>query len=293
MKQYYSFLLFLIFVISANISSAQEIKVQSFQKLEKDLLARIQPRLDLNENPCSIVRIVSSDAKDLIFEGNIVGEPVYFAGEVVVYMPNGSKRLIMRSDKYGVLRYDFPQKIEYQVVYEARLKLIRAKDDRWKGLVMPILGYDFQRMSYGIMFGVVKRTGGYIKAKTNFNSFKFPTNSYPITLTLNEGIATDVSTKNEVWLSGEEKHGDFSITGGVLQQIWKPLYLYAGAGYGVHERILQTIEGHWAECQDNTYRGVEAEIGALFQVKGAAISLGIQTNSFKYSAMNVGIGYLF
>lgn len=31
MKQYYSFLLFLIFVISANISSAQEIKVQSFQ----------------------------------------------------------------------------------------------------------------------------------------------------------------------------------------------------------------------------------------------------------------------
>ena len=48
----------IIFVMSLglmSIVSALEIKVKSFQKPDRDLTARIQPRLDLNDEPCSIV----------------------------------------------------------------------------------------------------------------------------------------------------------------------------------------------------------------------------------------------
>ena len=49
---------------------SQELKVVAFQRMDRDLLARTQERLDLNDVPCAIVRVSVANAKEFTFEGN-------------------------------------------------------------------------------------------------------------------------------------------------------------------------------------------------------------------------------
>ena len=101
--------IYIFFLVGIQICvSAQEIQVKSFQKLDRDLEARTQPRLDLNDNPCSIIKVVTT-GEDFQFEGNTIGAPVYRKGEVIVYMTERSRRLTIKHEKYGVIRYEFPQ----------------------------------------------------------------------------------------------------------------------------------------------------------------------------------------
>ena len=114
---------FMVLCMGVMTMNAQEIKVKSFQKLDRDLFARTNPRMDLNDDPCTVIRFITP-GKGLEFEGNVVGEPLYFAGETVVYMTKGSKRVTIKHPEYGVLRYEFPEKLDRQCVYEIPLKLI-------------------------------------------------------------------------------------------------------------------------------------------------------------------------
>ena len=77
----------------------QEIKVEAFSKLERDLTPRTEERLDLNDEPCSILKIVVAHVKDFRFEGNIVGDVIYKEGEIWVYMPAGSRNITIQNDK--------------------------------------------------------------------------------------------------------------------------------------------------------------------------------------------------
>ena len=79
-------LLFVLLCMSTVFTNAQEIKVKSFQKLDNDLFARTNPRFDLNEEPCTVIRFITT-GKGLQFEGNVIGEPLYFVGETLIYMP--------------------------------------------------------------------------------------------------------------------------------------------------------------------------------------------------------------
>ncbi len=97
---------------------AQDLKVKSFECLERDLLARIKERLDLNDKPCAVLRISVPNSDDFIFEGNIIGNPEYTKGEVLVWMTDGSRSITIKSDKTGSLKFDFPDKLESNVVYK-------------------------------------------------------------------------------------------------------------------------------------------------------------------------------
>ena len=50
------------------------------------------------------------------------------------------------------------------------VKLVEDKNNKLRTLVMPNLSYGSSRLSYGIMIGIVKKTGGYIKMKSDFGS---------------------------------------------------------------------------------------------------------------------------
>lgn len=123
MKKLFAFLISLIWTIFVN---GQELKI-NFELLQRDLIARTQPRLDLNENPCAVIRVSAANTEDFDFEGNVIGEVIYSPGEALVYMPQGSKRLKIKSNEYGVIEYAFPEKIEKQAVY--RLVLVPLKKD--------------------------------------------------------------------------------------------------------------------------------------------------------------------
>ena len=135
MKQTLFFLLLLL-AAASGIRAQEQLKVKSFTRLERDLLARTQERLDLNDVPCAVVRISVQRASSFDFEGNIIGEPVYDTGEAIVWMASGSRNITLKSDEFGVLRFEFPQRLEKSTVYE--LSLLVEKPITEQGL---LLGY--------------------------------------------------------------------------------------------------------------------------------------------------------
>ena len=241
--------------------------------------ARTQPRLDLNDNPCSIIKVVTT-GEDFQFEGNTIGDPVYRKGEVIVYMTERSRRLTIKHEKYGVIRYEFPQLIGKQEVYELVVKLVEDKNNKLRTLVMPNLSYGSSRLSYGIMIGIVKKTGGYIKMKSDFGS-------------ISSEEEVDKNTVDTYWYNGNKQYSRLAITGGLLQRVLTPLYLYVGAGYGYKNVAWQTVEDIWVKNKKISYSGLEAEVGGIYRINNLAISLGMQTNSFKMFEGCLGIGIMF
>lgn len=273
-----------LFMLTSQIQ-AQEIRVKSFDKLERDLFARTNPRLDLNDNPCSVIRFVTP-TKGLQFEGNIIGEPLYFAGETIVYMTKGSKRVIIKHPDYGVLRYEFPNKLDKQCVYEVPLKMIENPDNRTRALLLGTVNVSTKgQVTPGIMLGFVKRWGGYIKGVSNFRM---------------HGQEADLEVDNEgnyngipVWLDSDYKIERTALTVGGIYRAYKLLYTYAGLGYGFRNVVYEGSNNTWIKNTERSYEGFEAECGAIFRVKGLSLLLGIQTNQFKYLEFSGGIGYIF
>ena len=285
MKKNILLLLFLSFCLS--MAYAQEIKVKSFTKLERDLSARTKPQEDLNGEPCSIVKIVTAHARSFIFEGNVVGTPIYNEGEVWIYMPMGSRRLTIRNDKYGVLRYDFPEKLAKQGVYEITVKLVEDPEKKVRTLVMPVIGVGKGHPTYGLMIGLVRNTGPYLKVKYDFSNLSTTMDASEKGLIQNTGQLP--------WYTGEKKQNRFSATAGVIQRLGKlsPFYLYGGLGYGYNKLGWKTVDGEWVKNADESCSGLEVEIGGIYRYKNFSASLGVQTNSFKYTEATVGVGVMF
>lgn len=93
----------------------------TFEPLVRDLIARTQSRVDLNGQPCAVIRVSAANVGDFVFEGNIIGEVMYSQGEALIYMPQGSRRLKIKNDEYGTVGYEFPEKLEKQMTYELRI----------------------------------------------------------------------------------------------------------------------------------------------------------------------------
>ncbi len=106
-------------------SSAQNISVESFRKLENDLTARTQRVLDKNGEPCALIKVVVT-GDGFIFEADALGivKTEHKTGEYYVYVPYGAKHLTVKHNEQGVLRqYAYPVKIEKLTTYELKLAL--------------------------------------------------------------------------------------------------------------------------------------------------------------------------
>lgn len=278
------FLICAFIIGSVQCLNAQDLKA-NFKKAQDDLIARTHERLDLNEEPCAVVRVSAANIYTYSFEGNIIGDVVYEAGEALVYMSEGSRYITIKSNQFGMMTVDFPYKLEKRMAYKLDLKIILAEDQKTRTLVMPVIGLG-ETTSYGAMVGVVKKTGVYAKVKYNFLSFS---KDYECN---NQGVIAGTDNYNS-WFTGENKIARFAVTAGLLQRLWKPAYLYVGAGYGYKRLGWELDSGEWAENSDKTYKGIEAEIGGIYRIKNFALSVGVQTNSFKYWEATVGLGIMF
>lgn len=173
---------------------------------------------------------------------------------------------------------------------ENYVKLLEAhsleEEEKKLFFVLPVVSYHPSQMAYGVMAGFIKRRGGYVKVKHSLRGHvkkSFECND--------EGVLSDEDVKP--WYNGKIAKNRWALTGGVLQQVGKPLYAYAGIGYGVRRLNWQTVEGAWVRNTDRSHQGIEVEIGGLFLYKRLAISLGAQTNSFQYLEGNLGVGIVF
>ena len=278
--------LFGCLLLLSTFLQAQEL-VPSFRTLEKDLLARTHPRLDLNEVPCAIVRVSAADIESYTFEGNIIGEVIYQSGEALVYMTNGTRNITIKSNKFGMLKFDFPQKLQRQVVYKLDLKLILPEDQKRKTLVLAEGGFHPSHTSFGVMAGIVAKHGAYVRFQSDFGSTSADLECD------DTGTLTTGGTGTPYYVEGSSSKSRLSITGGYLYRFIKPLYGYIGGGYGQRTLAWETVEGEWVKNIDHSASGLAAEIGLIGQYKGMALSLGAQTVNFKYMELSVGIGFIF
>ena len=99
-------LLFLLFLTAINTTLAQELKVKSFKVATSDLTAQTQPRKDLNDRNCALIKVgIALDG--VKFDGSIMGEPVQKLGEYWVYMPQGVSMLQVLHKDYTPLLINF------------------------------------------------------------------------------------------------------------------------------------------------------------------------------------------
>ena len=290
MKNQRFFFLGFFLLLCVGFVQAQELKVSAFQRMDRDLLARTQERLDLNDEPCAIVRVSVANAKNYAFEGNVIGDVVYKPGEAIVYMSQGSRNITIKSDEFGSLKYEFTQKLEKQVVYKLELRLETPDSKKTRTMVMPVGGIG-STISYGLMVGVVKKWGWYLKAKYDFKSQE------------TEAECTSLGTNTQgtpMWFTGETASTRMAVTTGVMRRLAKPLYLYLGAGFGYKNLAWEMADGvsgtnsdKWAENVDESYSGIEADLGLVLRTGNVAFTAGVQSNSFKYFEATVGVGIMF
>ncbi len=281
-----SLLLCGLFMLLSTFLYGQEL-VPTFKMMEKDLLARTQPRLDLNEVPCAIVRVSAADIDTYTFEGNIIGDVIYQSGEALVYMTKGSRNITIKSNKFGMIRYEFGMKLEKQVVYKLDLKVILPEDQQRKTIILGEGGFHTSQTSFGVMAGIVAKHGAYVRFRSDFGSTSADLECD------DTGALTSGGTGTPYYVEGSSAKSRFSITGGYLYRFMKPLYGYVGVGYGQRTLAWETVEGEWVKNIDHSASGLAAEIGAIGNYKNFALSLGVQTINFKYMELSVGIGYIF
>lgn len=92
--------------VAISSTFAQKLTVESFKLVSSDLTAQTQPRKDLNDRNCALIKVgITLDG--VIFDGSIVGEPIHKLGEYWVYIPKGVSMLQVLHKNYTPLMVNF------------------------------------------------------------------------------------------------------------------------------------------------------------------------------------------
>ena len=114
-------LLLSLFMLFAAVSSAQKLAVESFRLAGSDLTAQTQPRKDLNDRNCALIK-VGLGLQGVQFEGGIMGNVENKTGEYWVYMPQGNRQLKVKHTNYAPVMVTFDdygvEKLESNRTYE-------------------------------------------------------------------------------------------------------------------------------------------------------------------------------
>lgn len=118
-------------IIISYAADAQELTVSSIELLQTDTYARTHKRLDRNDNPCALVRVVIPTLQGIVFNANqIIGESEYTPGEYLVYIPEGTQRLTLKHPNFEPCQITFQKgQIQQSNVYKVVLKLPENKSN--------------------------------------------------------------------------------------------------------------------------------------------------------------------
>jgi len=119
--------LFIVLLAGFLCGNAQQITVKEMKKLENDLSARRNERLDNNGKACAMIKVLVPMVKNLHFSG-IMGDAIYMPGEYDVYVPEGSKKIKYRHEKYAAGTILFSMPIEHSCVYQIILDVPNLTD---------------------------------------------------------------------------------------------------------------------------------------------------------------------
>ena len=96
----------LLVLSSISVFSQKEFKVISLKQISSDISARTNQREDPKGEACALVK-VQIPMRDVLFDGDIIGEIAYKTNEYWVYMPEKSSHLLINKAGYSPLNIDF------------------------------------------------------------------------------------------------------------------------------------------------------------------------------------------
>ena len=92
-------LLFMLFALQTIAVFSQKLQVESFKLAENDISAQTQPRKDLNDRNCALVKVLYvGEIVDV--EGNVVKPIVKRSNEFWIYMPQNSRQIKIVARNY-------------------------------------------------------------------------------------------------------------------------------------------------------------------------------------------------
>lgn len=219
---------------------------------------------------------------------------VYIDGTLAGQTPYKSDRMPIRSYKLRIEK-DLFFPIDTVVNISAgetngqtftMISTIKPKEPR-RMLVMAEVGYHPSQLSYGGMIGFVRKNGAYVKFRSDFGSASADLECD------DSGALTSGGEGTPYYKEGVTQKARLSVTTGYLRQLWKPVYLYAGAGYGSRTLAWETVEGELVKNTDHSAAGVAAELSVIGRLGKFALSVGFHTVNFKHHEVAIGVGIIF
>ena len=290
------YFLTVLMLAAATALQAQDMTVKSFKPNPGHLGARDTKSLvlDFNDQPCALIRVTvkPKPAEEVKFIGNIVGNVEYVESEQCywVYMPDGNSELTVVVPSIGRARVDFAKhgvkRVKTKEVYD--LEINSGEPRRTFIMVEGAMGSGNQ-LAFGAMVAMVQKHGGYVHGRFDFGSA-------PTSLECDDTgklTAGDYEGHTPFYNDGTKKKSRFSITGGYMYRIAKPLYAFVGVGYGTRTLAWETVDGDWVKNTDHSASGIAAEIGGILRFGKVGISLNYQTIAFKYHEAGLGVGLFF
>lgn len=239
----------------------------------------ITGHIDINTSPMKA---------DIYLDGKHYGTTPKVISNIII----GVHKLKLEKDGYVALEKDIVVEegemlsLNEKLLEDAKQQPAKQKDDKVKSVDGKTESVNFltlnaaysvaPQISFGFTYGQVKKIGWFVSAMTG-TSF--------------EGFNVNSRSYEEAALTGETASSRLSITGGVALRLGtSPVYLKAGAGYGMRVRACETIHGDYVEYTPDTYKGLEMTAGLQFNLKNITLGVDAVTTNFKYLELKLGVG---
>lgn len=248
--------------IEASLSVLQSLtdwRVESVAPALSDLKARTSPRTDANGERCAVLKVAVKHLKDVSFEGNTVGEIIYTPGEYYVYVPKGTKKIVLKHENFSPLEIkftDFGISIDKETVYKVLVSFVETGSER--NLLKDAFYID-ANFQAGSMMGVGASFGLYV---SNFN----------VQIDALKGIG---KSEEIAWKKTDDKsQSGYAYT-------YSPMYLGVKLGYGI-------------DCGHNFHITPQLGIG-LSSISGTQVNAGNGTDpqATAYYAVPASVGVRF
>lgn len=148
----------------------------------------------------------------------------------------------------------------------------RLDSPRWfVGVEGANLESDKFKPSWGVMFGIVKDWGWYLKGVYKKAEGKH--------------VDIVVGEDDNFEPTGKVKAGYWAVSTGVMRRIMGSLYLYAGAGYFNRPVSWEYSDGEYYSYDPDEYKGVLVDLGLMLRVKHLFMNAG---TSYGFKTGNIG-----
>lgn len=285
--------------------------VESFRMLSKDVTAFIDTVCDNNHVPCALVKVVAPT--DFAFSTPLgIVKRRDEVGEILLYMPAGSKQLTLKHPQWGVLRdYKFGTRLESRMTYELRVRLPMARVVEKHDTVVytqtvvdtvtvappkrvvPIHAYTLLTAalhtdgpSWGVMAALMWRHGVYVHASSSLKAAPATNGSCE-----RDGSMAGVGEKP--YFTGQTKTADYAVTAGMIHRLGNHLNLFESIGYANHTvawQLANSEGGGWLRNDGLSRKGVAAELGVVASAGKVSFSLSALTIAGKQWQGCIGIG---